>query len=96
MAAARFIRFFSRRQAKHQPTTLNDDTTHHNTGKFLPSILNSNGKIHSINKHQPTNLPVKNGLVCTVVFLDGEDINFEVDVSSFTSISNNTLHALRT
>jgi hypothetical protein len=82
MAAARFIRFFSRRQAKHQATALNEDTPHPNNSKFLPHLLNSNGKIHSINKNQG-NLPIKNGLVCTVVFLDGDDVNFEVDVSSF-------------
>lgn len=82
MAAARFIRFFSRRQAKNQPTALNDDNNnnnHHNNGKFRPSLLNSNGKIHSINKHQPNNISIKNGLVCTIVLLDGDDVNFEVD-----------------
>ncbi len=80
MAAARFIRFFSRRQAKHHATTLNEDNTHHTNSK-LPNLLNSNGKIHSINKHQQS-IPIKNGLVCTIVFLDGDDVNFEVDVSS--------------
>ena len=81
MAAARFIRFFSRRQAKNHPTTLNDDTPSHTNTKFFPNLLSSNGKIHTISKHQqPT--PIKNGLVCTIVFLDGDDVNFEVDVSS--------------
>ncbi|CAF0749906.1 unnamed protein product [Adineta steineri] len=78
MAAARFIRFFSRRQTKNHPTTLNDENTPQTNSKFLPNLLNSNGKIHSINKHQQT-IPIKNGLVCTVVFLDGDDVNFEVD-----------------
>lgn len=90
MAAARFIRFFSRRQAKNQPTALNDDNNnnnHHNNGKFRPSLLNSNGKIHSINKHQPNNISIKNGLVCTIVLLDGDDVNFEVDVSFRFSFS---------
>lgn len=82
MAAARFIRFFSRRQPK---TTLNDENSHSTNPKFRPSLLNSNGKIHSINKHQQP-LPIKNGLVCTIVFLDGEDVNFEVDVSSICSM----------
>lgn len=78
MAAARFIRFFSRRQAKNPSTTLNEENCHSTNSKFRPNILNSNGKIHSINKHQQP-LPIKNGLVCTIVFLDGEDVNFEVD-----------------
>ncbi|CAF1650762.1 unnamed protein product [Adineta ricciae] len=78
MAAARFIRFFSRRQTKNHATTLNDETIQQNNTKFRPNLLSSNGKIHSIGKHQPTN-PIKNGLVCTVVFLDGDDVNFEVD-----------------
>lgn len=78
MAAARFIRFFSRRQPKTHATTLNDENSHSTNPKFRPSLLNSNGKIHSINKHQQP-LPIKNGLVCTIVFLDGEDVNFEVD-----------------
>ncbi len=82
MAAARFIRFFSRRQTKNPATTLNDENTHHTNSKFLPNLLNSNGKIHSFGKHQQT-VPIKNGLVCTVVFLDGDDVNFEVDVSYF-------------
>lgn len=80
MAAARFIRFFSRRQAKNHATTLTDENTSHLNSKFLPNLLSSNGKIHSINKHQQP-LPIKNGLVCTIVFLDGDDVNFEVDVS---------------
>ena len=81
MAAARFIRFFSRRQTKNCPTTLNEETPSHTNSKFFPNLLNSNGKIHTISKHQqPT--PIKNGLVCTIVFLDGDDVNFEVDVSS--------------
>jgi hypothetical protein len=81
MAAARFIRFFSRRQAKHQASSLNDDHNHSSSnGKFLPHLLNGNGKIHSIGKHQSP-IPIKNGLVCTIVFLDGDDVNFEVDVS---------------
>lgn len=84
MAAARFIRFFSRRQPKTHATTLNDENSHSTNPKFRPSLLNSNGKIHSINKHQQP-LPIKNGLVCTIVFLDGEDVNFEVDVSSICS-----------
>jgi hypothetical protein len=37
--------------------------------KFL-----SNGKCQEI-------IPIKNGLICTIIFLDGEEINFEVDVS---------------
>lgn len=82
MAAARFIRFFSRRQAKNHPTTLNEENISHPNSKFLPNLLNSNGKIHSINKHQQS-IPIKNGLVCTIVFLDGDDVNFEVDVSFF-------------
>jgi hypothetical protein len=76
MAAARFIRFFSRRQTKNPATTLNDENVHHTNSKFLPNLLNSNGK------HQQP-IPFKNGLVCTVVFLDGDDVNFEVDVSLF-------------
>jgi hypothetical protein len=80
MAAARFIRFFSRRQTKNHATTLNEENISHTNSKFLPNLLNSNGKIHSINKHQQT-IPIKNGLVCTIVFLDGDDVNFEVDVS---------------
>ncbi len=76
MAASRFIRFFSRRQTKNQATLLNDDNTHpHSNSKFL-----SNGKIHSTEKSQQIT-PIKNGLVCTIVFLDSEDVNFEVDVS---------------
>jgi penicillin-binding protein-related factor A (putative recombinase) len=63
MAAARFIRFFSRRQTKTPATPLNDENIHHTNSKFLPNLLNSNG------------------LVFTFVFLDGEDVNFEVDVS---------------
>ncbi|CAF5096833.1 unnamed protein product, partial [Rotaria magnacalcarata] len=39
-----------------------------------------NTKAHLIEKPQPYP-PIKNGLVCTVVFLDGENVNFEVDVS---------------
>jgi hypothetical protein len=80
MAAARFIRFFSRRQAKNHATTLNEENISHTNSKFLPNLLNSNGKIHSISKHQHS-IPIKNGLVCTIVFLDGDDVNFEVDVS---------------
>lgn len=41
---------------------------------------NSDAKILSNGKSQETN-PIKNGLVCTIFLLDGEDINFEVDVS---------------
>lgn len=75
MAASRFIRFFSRRQAKHPSAALADERAHpHSTSKFL-----SNGKIHSADKSQAIN-PIKNGLVCTVVFLDGEEVNFEVEV----------------
>jgi hypothetical protein len=70
MAASRFIRFFSRRQAKNPEVILNNDNHHHHSKtKFL-----SNGKPQHI-------IPVKNGPVCTVIFLDGEDVNFEVDVS---------------
>jgi hypothetical protein len=61
MAASRFIRFFSRRQAK--------TSNHDSNSKFF-----SNGKSQQI-------IPIKNGLVCTIIFLDGEEINFEVDVS---------------
>jgi hypothetical protein len=32
------------------------------------------------NPHHQIN-PIKNGLVCTIIFLDGEEIHFEVDVS---------------
>jgi hypothetical protein len=39
------------------------------TSKFL-----SKEKSHQL-------IPIKNGLVCTIIFLDGEEINFEVDVS---------------
>ncbi|CAF3504036.1 unnamed protein product [Rotaria sp. Silwood1] len=74
MAAARFIRFFSRRQTKNSTTTLNDENLHY---------TNSNGKICSTGKKQQQqhqqSIPIKNGLVCTVVFLDGDDVNFEVD-----------------
>ena len=56
MAASRFIRFFSRRQAKPIKTSSSDKTS---------SVIS-----------------IKNGLVCTVIFLDGEEIDFEVDVSS--------------
>ncbi len=87
MAAARFIRFFSRRQTKNHATTLNEENHPHSNAKFLPNLLNSNGKIHSINKHQQS-IPIKNGLVCTIVFLDGDDVNFEVDVSSNEKITN--------
>ena len=82
MAASRLIRFFSRRQAKHPATTLDDENNHRppSNSKFLPNLINTNGKIHSIEKHQPT-IPIKNGLVCTIIFLDGDDVNFEVDVS---------------
>jgi hypothetical protein len=80
MAAARFIRFFSRRQGKHHATTLNEENPPHSNSRFLPNLLNSNGKIHTISKHQQP-VPIKNGLVCTIVFLDGDDVNFEVDVS---------------
>jgi hypothetical protein len=83
MAAARFIRFFSRRQGKHHATTLNDENPPpppSSNSRFLPNLLNSNGKIHSISKHHQS-IPIKNGLVCTIVFLDGDDVNFEVDVS---------------
>ena len=69
MAAARFIRLFSRRQIKNQATTLNDENITH-------MKLFSNGK-------NQQSISIKNGLVCTVVFLDGDDINFEVDVSYF-------------
>ncbi|CAF2745638.1 unnamed protein product [Rotaria sp. Silwood2] len=80
MAAARFIRFFSRRQTKNSATTLNDENIHYTNSKLL---TNSNGKIHSAGKkqqqQQQQSIPIKNGLVCTVVFLDGDDVNFEVD-----------------
>ncbi|CAF3493186.1 unnamed protein product [Rotaria sordida] len=83
MAAARFIRFFSRRQTKNSATTLNDENIHHTNSKLLPNSLNSNGKIHSTDRkyhQQQQSIPIiKNGLVCTVVFLDGDDVNFEVD-----------------
>jgi hypothetical protein len=70
MAASRFIRFFSRRQTKTHETILNDtNNQHHSKSKFLP-----NGKHQQI-------IPIKSGLVCTVIFLDGENVNFEVDVS---------------
>lgn len=80
MAAARFIRFFSRRQTKNSATTLNEENIHHTNSKLFPSLLNQNGKIHTTGKHQQS-APIKNGLVCTIVFLDGDDVNFEVDVS---------------
>lgn len=70
MAASRFIRFFSRRQPKTPNLTLADDRIH-------PL---SNGKIHSTDKSQAT-ASIKHGLVCTIIFLDGEEVNFEVDVS---------------
>ncbi|CAF0878138.1 unnamed protein product [Rotaria sp. Silwood1] len=74
MATSRFIRFFSRRQTKTQATILNDDNNnHHSKSKFL-----FNARTHLIEKPQSI-IPIKNGLVCTVVFLDGEDVNFEVD-----------------
>ncbi|UJR20736.1 hypothetical protein I4U23_023855 [Adineta vaga] len=74
MAASRFIRFFSRRQQKTPNLALTDDRIHpHSNSKFL-----SNGKIHSTEKSQPI-APIKNGLVCTIVFLDGEEVNFEVE-----------------
>ncbi|CAF0793229.1 unnamed protein product [Adineta ricciae] len=74
MAASRFIRFFSRRQPKTPNLTLTDDRIHpHSNGKIL-----SNGKIHSTDKSQVT-APIKHGLVCTIIFLDGEEVNFEVD-----------------
>ncbi|CAF1517488.1 unnamed protein product [Adineta steineri] len=75
MAASRFIRFFSRRQAKKPTSILNDDINYHSNSKFL-----SNGKIHSTEKTQQI-ISIKNGLVCTIIFLDGEEVNFEVDVS---------------
>ena len=76
MAASRFIRFFSRRQPKTPNLTLADDRIHpHSNSKIL-----SNGKIHSTDKPQAT-APIKHGLVCTIIFLDGEEVNFEVDVS---------------
>lgn len=82
MAAARFIRFFSRRQTKHPATALNDENIPHTNSKLLPNLLGSNAKVHSAGKKQQP-VPIKHGLVCTVVFLDGDDVNFEVDVSYF-------------
>ncbi|CAF3151614.1 unnamed protein product [Rotaria socialis] len=81
MAAARFIRFFSRRQAKHPATTLNDENISHTNSKLLPNLLNSNAKVYSTGKKQQQQqpIPIKHGLVCTIVFLDGDDVNFEVD-----------------
>ncbi|CAF2403463.1 unnamed protein product [Rotaria sp. Silwood2] len=75
MASSRFIRFFSRRHTKTQAAILNDDNNnnHHSKSKFL-----FNTKTDLIEKPQSI-IPIKNGLVCTVVFLDGEDVNFEVD-----------------
>ncbi|CAF2137137.1 unnamed protein product [Rotaria magnacalcarata] len=78
MAAARFIRFFSRRQAKHPATALNDENISHTNSKLLPNLLNSNAKVYSTGKKQQP-IPIKHGLVCTIVFLDGDDVNFEVD-----------------
>ncbi len=43
-------------------------------------ILNNETK-HLSNEKSQQIVPIKSGLVCTVVFLDGEDVNFEVDVS---------------
>lgn len=76
MATSRFIRFFSRREAKSQLKPLNS-----NNNSQSSSIKSTfNAKTHVIEKPQPTT-SIKNGLVCTIVFLDGEDVNFEVDVS---------------
>ncbi|CAF0897341.1 unnamed protein product [Rotaria sordida] len=75
MATSRFIRFFSRRQTKKQATILNDDNNNNHHSK---SKLFFNAKTNLIEKPQSI-IPIKNGLVCTVVFLDGEDVNFEVD-----------------
>ncbi|CAF3776005.1 unnamed protein product [Rotaria magnacalcarata] len=68
------MRFFSRRQAKTQAKILNDDNNNYPSNvKFA-----FNTKAHLTEKPQPYP-PIKNGLVCTVVFLDGENVNFEVD-----------------
>ncbi len=39
-----------------------------------------NSKFLSNEKSQEI-IRIKNGLVCTIILLDGEDVNFEVDVS---------------
>ncbi|CAM2713528.1 unnamed protein product [Rotaria socialis] len=68
------MRLFSRRQAKTQAKILNDDNNNYPSNvKFA-----FNTKAHLVEKPQPYP-PIKNGLVCTVVFLDGENVNFEVD-----------------
>lgn len=77
MATSRFIRFFSRRQTKNQAKLLNDDN---NNNKIHLNSKFTNGKAYLIEKTQ-TITPVKNGLICTVVLLDGEQVHFEVDVS---------------
>jgi hypothetical protein len=49
--------------------------------RFFSRRQTKNSKILSNDKSPPI-IPIKNGLVCTIIFLDGEDINFEVDVSA--------------
>lgn len=72
MATSRLIRFFSRRQTKPSAAT-----------QFTDESTPVHDKSHSIVRPQPTP-PVKQGLICTVMFLDGEHVNFEVDVSRFS------------
>jgi hypothetical protein len=48
--------------------------------RFFSRRQTKNSKILSNEKSRQI-IPIKNGLVCTIIFLDGEEINFEVDVS---------------
>ena len=69
MSASRWIRFFSRRrhQVKSQESNVVDQQQQHPKEKFFAEL------------RQPSS--IKPTFVCTVVFLDGEQVNFELDVS---------------
>ena len=70
MSTSRFIRFFSRR--RHQVKS-QDSTIIFGNEKFFADVRLTNGKEKSTT--------IQRTFVCTVVFLDGEKVNFEVDVS---------------
>jgi hypothetical protein len=59
--------------------------------RFFSRRQTKNSKILSNDKSPPI-IPIKNGLVCTIIFLDGEDINFEVDVSDDQNSSSILSH----
>ncbi len=48
--------------------------------RFFSRRQTKTSKILSNDKIQ-SKIPIKNGLVCTIIFLDGEEVNFEVNVS---------------